>query len=71
MTPRRLLNAKRHAEFCLNTLGPDLHESGMTATADDLMKCARIILELVNDERASARGGYRGNISVADLGARS
>ena len=71
MTPRRLLNAKRHAEFLLNTLGPDLHESGMTSTAADLMKAARIVLELVDEQRASARGGYRGNISVADLGARS
>jgi hypothetical protein len=33
-----------HAEFLLNTLGPDLRESGRDAMAEDIERCGKLLI---------------------------
>lgn len=38
-----LMARRNHADFMINTLAPDLRESGQKFTAADLARCARTI----------------------------
>jgi len=47
-------SARRHGEFLTETLGPDLVDSGMTYTGEDVIACGKLMLAGKKD-RAFAR----------------
>jgi len=49
MTKKEIQAAREFAQWLIETLGPDLEESGMVETSKDVIKAARLIEQLAEE----------------------